>query len=363
MQPLVYLPLLLSHCHCAVLLSCVSSTCLLSCLPSSAVGLAGERPGTGSIRRRDLEALAGEGLAVAIPPPAPILRTSTMLATTAKYGSVRGAAGASGLGVQRVASVDLRHEGEGGGRESSFLGGSKLRPGQVSDQSIALDPGLERERGMRGGRDGPTPPGSLRRINRATSRLSATSSNEGSPKPWGQPGNAPSARLSLQSDGSSEVLTVESSDESSVTDAGGGAGAGGAAKGKAGADPNDRSYFQKAEEMYSLQAAVALRLIADAEMAEETELVNPAAGATSDLMWAAPSLPRSQAEATAYRFWVRQPRGDEKDRELKDFCEALCSAFTASALVTNVVLAGRIVRALPLPSLPGERLPELRGPH
>ena len=57
----------------------------------------------------------------------------------------------------------------------------------------------------------------------------------------------------------------------------------------------------------ALQAAVALRLIADAEMAEETELVNPSAAAAStgsDLMWVAPSMPRSQAEATAYRFWV-----------------------------------------------------------
>ena len=56
----------------------------------------------------------------------------------------------------------------------------------------------------------------------------------------------------------------------------------------------------------SLQAAVALRLIADAEMAEETELVTPSAAAASSgagLMWAAPTMPRSQAEATAYRFW------------------------------------------------------------
>ena len=192
---------------------------------------AAERPATGSIRsRRDLENADLSGA----PPPAPILRTSTMISSTSKYGSLRG-----GIAMSRIASVDVRQEQESS-RETSFLANGKLSRMITSENAIPLDS----SNAGRGGREGPSPPVSLRRLKAAGNRLSATGSNESSPKPWGQ--GAQSSRLT-GSDVSSDVLTLESSDESP------GIGGVANAKGRQQADVKDRSSFQKAEEMYSLQ--------------------------------------------------------------------------------------------------------------
>ena len=197
-------------------------------LPSNVAArlAAAERPATGSMRsRRDLE----NGDLSAAPPPAPILRTSTMISTTSKYGSLR-----SGIAMNRIAGADVRQEQDASSREASFLANGKLSRMGNSDA-------LDSSNAGRGGREGPSPPVSLRRLKAPGNRLSATGSNESSPKPWGQ--GAQSSRLGgTSSDVSSDVLTLESSDESP-----------GGTKGRQQADMKDRSSFQKAEEMYSLQ--------------------------------------------------------------------------------------------------------------
>ncbi|CAI5998003.1 unnamed protein product [Closterium sp. NIES-65] len=166
-------------------------------------------------------------------------------------------------------------------------------------------------------RDGPSPPVSIRRPP-SRGAMSFASSSDGEPSaqvmPWG---GSPAPRLgggagaerggggfpvSAESPGgrsvASEMLTLDNDDV-----AGGGPVVAALQAAHARRKQSDRSYFQKAEEMYSLQVAVALRLIEDAEMAEETEMAPPQAN-PNDMLWASPLMPRSQAEATAYRFWV-----------------------------------------------------------
>eukprot|EP00271_Cylindrocystis_brebissonii_P006252 TRINITY_DN18962_c0_g1_i1.p1 TRINITY_DN18962_c0_g1~~TRINITY_DN18962_c0_g1_i1.p1 ORF type:complete len:1023 (-),score=218.41 TRINITY_DN18962_c0_g1_i1:1253-4321(-) len=72
------------------------------------------------------------------------------------------------------------------------------------------------------------------------------------------------------------------------------------------AETGKQSSFQKAEHMYQLQAAVALRVMADSELAEETEMKAPEEdGENGDEDNGNSMLAeRGIAEATAYRFWV-----------------------------------------------------------
>eukprot|EP00850_Spirogloea_muscicola_P023719 SM000381S14611 [mRNA] locus=s381:28553:35415:- [translate_table: standard] len=82
---------------------------------------------------------------------------------------------------------------------------------------------------------------------------------------------------------------------------------------------DSQSYFQQAEETYQIQVAVALRVMADAELAEEIEAGPAGPGGTPLLEERGGPLarsrevaaanhvsvaPRGPAEATAYRYWV-----------------------------------------------------------
>ncbi|CAI5950061.1 unnamed protein product [Closterium sp. NIES-65] len=134
-------------------------------------------------------------------------------------------------------------------------------------------------------RDGPSPPVSIRRPP-SRGAMSFASSSDGEPSAQVMPSVA------------SEMLTLDNDDV-----AGGGPVVAALQAAHARRKQSDRSYFQKAEEMYSLQVAVALRLIVGRGDGGGDGMAPPQAN-PNDCSGPVRSLPRSQAEATALPLLV-----------------------------------------------------------